>query len=942
MGFRTSVPVAGVALMLLCGCANLGTGLAPNGVTVLDGGDRRIESLQVGSSLRAGARGLEPGRMYEVRVAVGDRPAASALEAVSFARISADQRGEIAPFILWHNSGVVGCSPRIAGGRELPRFMYRTFEDAERDLAGQSLTISFHPVDADPSGRIPPLQLAVREAAVVQRMPLARRTGAMVYASDASGCPLNSGQVGTGDMFVSGRNFESGEEVVVSVAPNQRAWRVNDTITDVTGANGAPAPERTRADERGRFTVRVWDRASQGRGVFDIVAQRSLSDRLDRRIRVRDIVSAGSDTGYVLYLLYPIGGPTMDIAGRPISGSPYFQFADSFAVTADTVWGAVDPTYVPVVHPGGTYAAYYVVNHRDVAGWDPTTGGAIDLVDVSGGIEIMPVKSGCVNGTDVPIWNSPLALGSYDVVVDFGLNPAETQAAYATDSEYNESLDFLDGADQVGFVVAPDPYELGPTPIGEASYSQDDFFPTLGMAMNVDLRAVVRYPATAAGAGTPVAPGAHPIFIIQHGNHKICEVVAPHSTCPDRTLNHMGYMRLLEIFASHGIIAVSIDAYDLTGPGIPQWIPERSQLILKHLELWSHMNDPATFPAYPDFLAGLFAGHVDMSKISVCGHSRGGEASVGAYMLNTTFTIGSVSSIAPVDGQLYVLPEVPYFVILPASDGDVTSLSGQHIYDRAGSALPTPDSTDKSTIYVYGANHNFFNTVWADDGDDSFATRDDYIDKADQQRLGEAYLAAFTRIHLLGETVYEDMLRGQLVFPSTAGFKIFYDRHEKTHSKIEAGANTGSPSGATAASVTNPSVHRTQAVQLGWSAGTATVTYTIPVAQRDTTGMEVLSFRVARTHAATNPAGNQDFQVELVGGGNTRGTFASRFDIIPPPYNNPEVAPDHTVMTTVRIPLHSFIMNKSNVTLNNVDTIRFRFTAPAQGEVYVDDIEFSR
>jgi hypothetical protein len=180
------------------------------------------------------------------------------------------------------------------------------------------------------------------------------------------------------------------------------------------------------------------------------------------------------------------------------------------------------------------------------------------------------------------------------------------------------------------------------------------------------------------------------------------------------------------------------------------------------------------------------------------------------------------------------------------------------------------------------------------------------------------------------------------VFPSTAGFKIFYDRHETSHSKIESGGSGGVPSGVTAASVTNPSVHRTQAVQVGWSAGTPTLTYTVPAGQRDTTGMEVLSFRVARTHAATNPAGNQDFQVELVGGGNARATYASRFDLIPPPYNNPEVSPDHTVMTTVRIPLHSFIMNKSNVTLNDIDTIRFRFTAPAQGEVYVDDIEFSR
>jgi hypothetical protein len=870
-------------------------------------------------------------------------PRASAREAISFARLTTDARGHIPPFVLWYNSGIVGCSPRIKEGVPLPAHRFRSFEEAESALAGSTLTVSVHPVASDPSGRTAPMKLQTGPAAGVLKTKLDRRRDPILYPSDANGCLLNSAEVGRQDMFVSGRNFKPGESVLVSVVQNQRGWHIGDGVRDVTGTGAGEASEIAVADQHGRFTVRAWDRLLQRHGAYDLIGQRDFADHLvDRRVRAHDIISFASDTGYVLYLLYPIGGPTMDLAGRPISGSPYFQFADSFASSGDVVWGAVDPTYVPAGHPGGTYAAYYVVNHRDVAGWDPSMGGSISLTDVSGGIEIMPVKAGCVNGTDIPIWNPPLTAGNYDVVVDFGLNPAETQPDYATDGEYNEAVDFLDGADQIGFVVAPDPYDLGTFPIGQSSYSQDDFFPTLGTAQAVDLRAVVRYPATAAGADQPVAAGAHPIFVIEHGNHSFCEVGGfTHATCPNRTLNHEGYMHLLDILASHGIIAVSIDAYDLTGP-VPQLIPERSQLILKHLELWSHMNDTTTFGAYPDFFTGRFAGHVDMNKISVCGHSRGGEASVGAYMLNTTFNIGSVSSIAPVDGQLYVLPEVPYFVILPASDGDVSNLSGQHIYDRAGSTLATPDSTTKSTIYVYGANHNFFNTVWADDGDDSLTPRDDYIDKADQQRLGESYLAAFTRIHLLGETVYEDMLRGQLIFPSTAGFKIFYERHEKVHSKIEAGTNVGTAASLTAASVTNPSVHRTQAVQLDWTSSAATLTYTVPAAQRDTTGMEVLSFRVAKTLAAANPAGDQNFMVELVGGGHTKATFAGRFDTIPTPYNNPEVSPDNIVMTTVRIPLHSFIMNKSGVTLNNVDTIRFTFNSPGQGEVYVDDIEFAR
>jgi hypothetical protein len=99
---------------------------------------------------------------------------------------------------------------------------------------------------------------------------------------------------------------------------------------------------------------------------------------------------------------------------------------------------------------------------------------------------------------------------------------------------------------------------------------------------------------------------------------------------------------------------------------------------------------------------------------------------------------------------------------------------------------------------------------------------------------------------------------------------------------------------------------------------------------------------VAQTTSAANPAGtNQNFQVELVGGGVTRAFYVGQFDLIPPRYPHPE-GYTHTVLTTVRVPLHSFIMNNSGLTLSNVDTIRFRFFFPATGELYVDDVEFSR
>jgi hypothetical protein len=927
----------------------------PGGFAV-DAGGRPIKSLQAGSSLHVGVRRMQPDTLYEFRVAMGDQPAASLQNAVTFARAGTDRAGSIPPFVLWYQSGVVDCAQRRPSTK-LP-FTFRDFDSAERELAGRTITVSVHEVQRDPTGRTPPMKLKTSEARSVLRLPIVKRRSPAVFASDPRSCLLNSQPTGARDLYVSGVNFRPGETIEVSMVENQRAWSVDEPIRDITGVGSAAAPNRVRADRRGRFTVKVWDRRLQRRGAYDIIAHRpAASGSIQGRVSPGDIVSYLGETGFILYLRYPVGGPTMDLAGRPLPRSPYFEFADSFAETADPVWAAVDPTYVPAGHTGGTYAAYYVVNHKDVAGWTASNA----LTDVSGGIEIHPVKSGCVNGTDVIVWNTPLPLGSYDVVVDFGPTPAATAATYSTDALYNDSTDFLDGADQIGFVVMEDPYELGSFPIGQDSYSQDDYFPVLGSRTNVDLRAVVRYPATVGGGGTPVAAGVHPIFIIQHGNHSSCDTPgydgvasydAVHTGCPARTQNHKGYMGLLDRLASHGIIAVSIDAYDLTGY-VPQLIAERSDLILKHIELWSHMNNLATFTTYPDYFAGRFAGHVDMNEISVCGHSRGGEASVGAYVRNLTsanpFTISSVSSIAPVDGQSYVLPDVPYFVILPAADGDVCQLNGQRIYDRAGSALAPADSTTKSGIYVYGASHNFFNTVWAADGDDGAAGRDDYIPAADQQKLGEAFVAAFARTHLNNEVVYDDLLRGKLTFPSFAGRKVYPIRHEKLQSKVENGSGAGAVAalGATVTSVASPSVHQTQAIRVAWTGGTGTVSYTLPAAKRDVSAYEVFSFRVAQTNSATNPAtGSQDFQVELVGGGHNKIVYATSFGTIPKPYNHTAWCispPSHqSVMTTTRIPLHSFIMNNAGVALDNIDTVRIKFSNPTQGELYVDDIEFSR
>lgn len=261
----------------------------------------------------------------------------------------------------------------------------------------------------------------------------------------------------------------------------------------------------------------------------------------------------------------------------------------------------------------------------------------------------------------------------------------------------------------------------GKHPVGMVDYNFEDEFnlvPSGGSVPaypNVDVRAVVRYPATSAGSGKPVASGRYPLIIFLHGNHVTCACSCSHSCAPaDRVPNHLGYNYMLDILASQGFIAVSIDGFDVTCASSFSMsdYEARGRLVLRHLAKWTDWNVAGTDP-----WGGLFRSHVDMSKIGLSGHSRGGEGVVAAEHINRTeghgFNILAVNAIAPTDQDRAIsyVPQVPYFLLMAAADGDVSNLQGLRTYDRSFPAT-APNQATKTMQWIYGANHNFFNTVW--------------------------------------------------------------------------------------------------------------------------------------------------------------------------------------------------------------------------------------
>lgn len=521
----------------------------------------------------------------------------------------------------------------------------------------------------------------------------------------------------------------------------------------------------------------------------------------------------------------------------------------------------------------------------------------------------------------------------------------------------------------------------GPYRIGTADYNFENEFDLIPAGSttpaypNVDVRAVVRYPATVAGAKKPVAgKGSYPIVFFLHGNHSVCSAggfCSGDKSCPpaDRIPNHLGYNYLLDVLASWGFIAVSIDGFDVTAA----WSPfmsdyeARGRLILRHLGKWRDWNQNGTDP-----WGGLFHHRVDMTRIGLSGHSRGGEGVVAAEYINRTeglgFHIKAINAIAPTDQDPYInyVPDVPYFLLLAASDGDVSNLQGLRTYDRTSLASAVTQ-TEKEMLWVYGANHNFFNTVWTP----SFGNACSFDDGSGEGRLSESLqrfvacqsIVPFFQLYLRNQPGYRKLFQGEVVVQGLDGVRMYWayqSPHRKEVDNFDSGddPNTNSLGGpvthtpgfttfdeyefkAFGPDLFNSSFRDfTHGLVVGWN-GPQNFRTTLPAGQRNVAAYTALSFRVGQILDPLNPLDTpRTLRVTLR---TTSGVESNvGFDIssllsVPYPY---EYNGGKTVMGTIRIPLAAFRKGNSAFPLNNIESILFEFQGT--GLLAMDDVQFTK
>ena len=287
-----------------------------------------------------------------------------------------------------------------------------------------------------------------------------------------------------------------------------------------------------------------------------------------------------------------------------------------------------------------------------------------------------------------------------------------------------------------------------------------------------------------------VAPGRHPVVLLLHGRHQWCSDVGgavpdpvpawcgnPTTTIP--VPSYTGYRYLADKLASQGRIVISISANGINAQDNTRDLGAnaRAYLIEYHLNRLRRADRQST-TGYGDRLIG----HVDLSRTVLMGHSRGGEGVVRAAQViainpEATATIAGVIPLAPTAFSQSAPPTMATVTILPACDGDVFDLQGQTYVDRGRDLYGTHGALN-SSVWVPGANHNYFNTEWtpglsvSDTGsDDAAYIYDDTtttgscrpairMNPAQERAVGLQYMAGAVRLMQDGDSSMQPLFDG--------------------------------------------------------------------------------------------------------------------------------------------------------------------------------------
>ncbi len=502
--------------------------------------------------------------------------------------------------------------------------------------------------------------------------------------------------------------------------------------------------------------------------------------------------------------------------------------------------------------------------------------------------------------------------------------------------------------------------------------------------LELPLIAKVRYPSDTNGYNVPFSSrqSSYPLVLVMHGRH---------GSLPS---NHEGYTDLISNLATHGIIAVSINANPLADIDGRQ--DTYANVILSHI----------THLLTKNLVSDMFRGKIDFTRIALVGHSRGGEGVVKAgIFVNEVwgqfgFQVKAIVSLAPTDfsgtsPDPLVIRNSKFLCMYGTNDGDVYAGrhssssflgSGFRIYDRA--------EVEKSMIFIEGATHNRFNTEWGTEGLVDISSPK-ILSDVQHRLLLRGYVTAFMQTHLLDMSEQHEFFTKSLALPGLNTIKSHFQYQpdlrtiiDNFEGNIDIGQNTlGGSVDATDVQIDENelgeldvhSPHQTRGLILEWNGNTGNYHTVIPTGlDQNIADFKYLSFRISRTvENNVQPINSQkyDFSVKLhTDVGDSRSLRVCNYGGIPESYkpewadwftNNYPDSEDNlktAALKTIRIPLQSFypqnpflflwrflrfVFNLFGFTKDppkdptKILGISFKFDQSTPGAVLIDDIELT-
>ena len=364
------------------------------------------------------------------------------------------------------------------------------------------------------------------------------------------------------------------------------------------------------------------------------------------------------------------------LAGNSLTQYPFFEYVKAFNENA-TVEVAIDPTrFAGII---GQTCDIYVVATKKTLQWDTDK----TLTDITpGGAQTETFSGVNIQGNTFQVTgpfqlnaNAGIGLGvGYDVVLDCNQN------ALLDDG------DFIDGLhNEAGLYAVHDTTAAGPLAVTETQYSID---PVVGAGFGIPANKLAEdlyYPTSVATMGQL------PLIIVSRGNgHDY------------RWYDHIGFH-----LASYGYIVMSHD--NNTEPGVLS----AATTTLGHTDAFIDQV------AAGAIAGGTLVGHLDSSRITWIGHSRGAEGVAIGYdrLFDGTHTpthysmadIKLISSMLPTDfqGTNIANPhDANYHLWTASGDSDVNGSASCnlcqtfHLHDRA--------TGHRQSTTVQGTGHGWF------------------------------------------------------------------------------------------------------------------------------------------------------------------------------------------------------------------------------------------